>query len=393
MNLSSLSTRLAAAQPRYQSVLNNRRMNQRFWNGILATLLAPGIGMACTIHAAEATPRVNQDSQIQQPSQQQVQKSATAAPASSTPNQPSEVLKVGEYQLAAEIETDQPVMAKILAHEFQGRQAATLYVRSIPILTFLGARSPASGDTKMGEVVGSENSSSRQRGNMAAQQAGVSQRRDDGNKPEEDPVVRASAVAARLNQLNRDKLDARSISVSWNAGCKCYAIKVKDEDLVQLDSKTILADTTRNLAADALQATNRLRRLMGNAPPLRAIAGMPVKKPDLISLAKTVLYEIRGIASWYGYDSGTASGEPFRPNGLTAAHRSLPFGTKVRVINLNNGRSVIVRINDRGPFIRGRVIDLSTGAARALGMLGSGLAPVRVEVLGTQPQPIFAQQE
>jgi rare lipoprotein A len=69
---------------------------------------------------------------------------------------------------------------------------------------------------------------------------------------------------------------------------------------------------------------------------------------------------------------------------MTAAHRTLPFGTKVVVTNLNNGRSVVVRINDRGPFIRGRVIDLSAAAARALGVMQTGIAPVQVQVLGEQ---------
>jgi rare lipoprotein A len=87
-----------------------------------------------------------------------------------------------------------------------------------------------------------------------------------------------------------------------------------------------------------------------------------------------------GIASVYSYKSTrTASGEQARPSGLTAAHRSLPFGTKVRVTNRRNGRSVVVRINDRGPFLRGRVIDVTPAAARALGF--SGLAPVAVAVL------------
>jgi rare lipoprotein A len=92
-----------------------------------------------------------------------------------------------------------------------------------------------------------------------------------------------------------------------------------------------------------------------------------------------------GMASYYG-DGGdsrtTASGEYMTNSSLTAAHRSLPFGTRVRVTNMNNNRSVVVRINDRGPFIGGRVIDLSLGAARNLGMMGSGVAPVRLQVLG-----------
>ncbi len=96
------------------------------------------------------------------------------------------------------------------------------------------------------------------------------------------------------------------------------------------------------------------------------------------------------MASWYGYaGNGTqsASGERFNENAMTAAHRTLPFGTQVRVTNTNNGRSVIVRINDRGPFIRGRIIDVSAGAARVLGMISSGVAPVRVEILG-KPQKV-----
>jgi rare lipoprotein A len=82
-----------------------------------------------------------------------------------------------------------------------------------------------------------------------------------------------------------------------------------------------------------------------------------------------------GIASVYAYSAErTASGERARPGGFTAAHRTLPFGTRVRVTNKRNGRSVVVRINDRGPFVRGRVIDLTPAAAHALGF--TGLAPV-----------------
>ena len=78
----------------------------------------------------------------------------------------------------------------------------------------------------------------------------------------------------------------------------------------------------------------------------------------------------RGHASWYKHGRRTANGETFNPDGMTAAHRSLPFGTRLRVVNDKTGRSVVVRINDRGPFIGGRIIDLSRGAARQLGMGG-----------------------
>jgi rare lipoprotein A len=84
-----------------------------------------------------------------------------------------------------------------------------------------------------------------------------------------------------------------------------------------------------------------------------------------------------GVASWYR-DHRTASGERFNVNALAAAHRSLPFGSKVRVIDLKTEKSVIVRINDRGPYIRGRIIDLTVGAARELGIYHRGIALVRV---------------
>ena len=97
-----------------------------------------------------------------------------------------------------------------------------------------------------------------------------------------------------------------------------------------------------------------------------------------------VVRVITGEASWYGpgfYGNRTANGEVFRQGTMTAAHRHLPFGTKVRVTNLWNGRSAVIRINDRGPFIGHRVIDLAHGAASHLGLTASGIAQVRLEVL------------
>jgi rare lipoprotein A len=90
---------------------------------------------------------------------------------------------------------------------------------------------------------------------------------------------------------------------------------------------------------------------------------------------------MQGNASWYGEAQRTASGERFNPNAMTAAHRTLPFGTLVRVTNTRNGRSVTVRINDRGPYGHGRVIDLSRAAAKQLDMINAGTAPVTLEVV------------
>jgi rare lipoprotein A len=104
-----------------------------------------------------------------------------------------------------------------------------------------------------------------------------------------------------------------------------------------------------------------------------------------------------GLASWYGGDDGfegkpTASGEIYDSSKMTAAHRDLPLGTVVRVTNLDNGRSVDVRVNDRGPFVNGRVIDLSQEAARRLDLIGPGVAPVRIVIVkaGVSPTPVPA---
>jgi rare lipoprotein A (peptidoglycan hydrolase) len=119
--------------------------------------------------------------------------------------------------------------------------------------------------------------------------------------------------------------------------------------------------------------------------PSQAAAPAPIK-------------QLAGTASWYGQHwrgRPTASGVRFDPNRLTAAHRTLPLDTRVRVTNLQNARSVTVLINDRGPYVGGRVIDLSRAAAHRLGMVKEGLAPVRIKVLGgphptTKPAAVSA---
>ena len=88
-----------------------------------------------------------------------------------------------------------------------------------------------------------------------------------------------------------------------------------------------------------------------------------------------------GVASFYSEGNKTASGEKFDPTELTAASPSLPFGTRLRVTNVSNGRSVVVRVNDRGPFVPGRVVDVSYSAAETLGMVGRGTAKVKLDVV------------
>ena len=103
----------------------------------------------------------------------------------------------------------------------------------------------------------------------------------------------------------------------------------------------------------------------------------------------------QGLGTWYGerhHGRPTASGEPFDMNAFTAAHRTLPMNTRVRVTNRKNGHSVEVRINDRGPYARGRIIDVSKAAARALDMVSDGVVPVSVEVIFLPPPSSSARR-
>jgi rare lipoprotein A len=283
-----------------------------------------------------------------------VSRAATTNGNSTTPDETAsnDGVNVKKSESLREKLISRDMVTQIHPHNLAGRQATTLYIRNIPFLTFVN-------------------------------QADIS------NSDE-----RASAIAAKINELIIDKVDASQITVSWKAAS--YIIKVNGEELVEIDGNTTrLPDTTNNLSQDALQATNRLRRLIDVAYALNQINSIPfpppepikqpqqVKKPPQQNTGGEVQAISKGMASYYSYEGGnrTATGERFNPQGLTAAHRSLPFGTRVRVTNTGNGRSVIVRINDRGPFIRGRVIDLSVGAARELGMISSGVAAVKIEIL------------
>jgi rare lipoprotein A len=160
-------------------------------------------------------------------------------------------------------------------------------------------------------------------------------------------------------------------------------------------------DTARTLRDPSrLTISLPVSRFMARMCHLRALAGAAAERfdvggvgkgqreftkmittaPSAVSIAAASFLAITtsgasaqcGSASWYDLTSQTASGEPMDSADMTAAHRTLPFGTTWRVVNLQNGRSVIVRINDRGPFIKGRMIDLSKGAARELGFISSG---------------------
>jgi rare lipoprotein A len=116
-------------------------------------------------------------------------------------------------------------------------------------------------------------------------------------------------------------------------------------------------------------------------PAKRSVVFVKRHTPSVPSLAATTPTASQGIASFYTEGTRTANGEKFDTHDLTAAHPTLPFGTRLRVTNVASGRSVMVRVNDRGPYVQGRVVDVSYSAANALGMVGQGVAKVKLDVV------------
>ena len=141
------------------------------------------------------------------------------------------------------------------------------------------------------------------------------------------------------------------------------------------------------IAVLGVSACASTERMPASAPPVIAAESRQIvaQVRPAVKTPASVAQVFIGEASWYGsrfHGRTTASGEPFDMNGMTAAHRSLPFGTRVRVINEESGQSVVVRVNDRGPFIGRRIIDLSRAAAEKIGLRNKGVGQVKVEVLG-----------
>ncbi|MDJ0844277.1 septal ring lytic transglycosylase RlpA family protein [Crocosphaera sp.] len=335
-------------------------MNKKFWTGLTTALLTT-VGttalIGVSLQDSEASGTMDKVEQIGE-----MLGIGTLVPQKSSDFQMQTVVSLGPIQTDANTETAPKQIASLYLHQWQYQLAVTLRIRQIPVLTFLGSKADLAALKEQGDDI-------------------------DPSKIDSEALKRAKAFANRLNELHNDNtFKAENLTVTLNSD-KTHSIKLNSEELIKLDSGVILPDTTRNEAVDALQATNRLRRIMGEAPPLAAIVNPNQTRDNESGLAsvRPVTSRRKGMASWYGpgfHGRLTANGERYNQNGLTAAHKSLPFGTQVRVTNLHNGRSVIVRINDRGPYIHGRVIDLSRGAASVIGLLNSGVAPVQLEILG-----------
>jgi rare lipoprotein A len=152
--------------------------------------------------------------------------------------------------------------------------------------------------------------------------------------------------------------------------------------LKRYNLRTSLVSTA---GAVAILSTGAHAGVVGYTDKKRELIGPVIQAARVLAISSRNTQ--RGVASWYGgrwIGRKTANGERYHQDDLTAAHRTLPFGTYVRVTNLRNNKSTVVRINNRGPYIKGRIIDVSKRAAASLGLINSGIARVQVEVLPTE---------
>jgi len=248
----------------------------------------------------------------------------------------SPVLKVGTWQRHSQETT----VTTLYEHQMDGQATTTVYLRDLPLVTFV---------ERPGQTA---------------------------------PLLKASSLAAQLNQLARANPSSQAVDLVYRDDR--YVITHNGQDFLKFDDTVLTMG--KDQASVALMVTNRMRRLLLDAPPLASAPQPPrPQQPSPLEQAVSTLVgmipvqEQRGQASFYTFAPKSPS-----HGVMTAAHRHLPFGTLVRVTNLTNGKETVVKINDRGPFIPGRIIDLSYAAAQAIGMVQAGVVPVKVEVLRPQ---------
>ena len=200
-----------------------------------------------------------------------------------------------------------------------------------------------------------------------------------------------ASCAKKVQRVERGKIPVRDCpKVLYTTAKFCstrHAISDRIQHLSKVrikslkNGKSLTTVVYRSKRVKGICLPYRFKRLMGGGSRVKV-------KVSLLRCGKENVrfcpYEIRGRASWYGrkfHGKKTASGKRFNMYGKYAAHRYLPFGTLLKVKNLTNGRSVVVEVIDRGPFVRGRHLDLSYGAAKKLGMIGRGVIPFKAKVL------------
>ncbi|MEM8717607.1 MAG: septal ring lytic transglycosylase RlpA family protein [Cyanobacteria bacterium P01_A01_bin.3] len=232
--------------------------------------------------------------------------------------------------------------ASLYAHELWGHEAATVYLEGLPLVTFTAANSPSA-----------------------------------------NPEDLAAGLTERLNQLAQSESESYDIGLISGVN---YAVTVDGDAVIEIDDTVQSTLRNRDRSATATIVANQMRRVLQGASPIDASDAVVVARAssDYTSSAESVTSTQRGLASWYGPGFAgrlSANGEVFNPEHMTAAHKYLPFNTMVEVISLTTGQSVVVRINDRGPFVGERIIDLSAAAARSIGLMQSGVGPVEIRIL------------
>ncbi len=371
------------------------------WSYTLSTsVVALAIISSLASHSAQA----------QTGSASEVQATNASTSLSNSPKSPSTSLKIGETRSQSLVKTKDDSIARIHTHKLNGKNAATVYVRGIPVVTYIESEETTKSTLENTQLEASSSSKVKSEPKGAIKKnsesvklpaSNINLETSSSNSPSKsaedsseslltspNPIERATAAAALINQLNRDGLDASKIIPAWKNGN--YVINLGDRATLKFDQQSVFPESQQNSTQDVLESANLLRRLLGGANPVSEVINAPKPKASSANTAfsptlnNSIVGVMSGMASWYGpgFDGNySASGEIFRASELTAAHPSLPFGTLVRVVNMDNGQSVVVRINDRGPYAHGRVIDISTAAANVIGLVSSGVAPVRLEVL------------
>ncbi len=276
---------------------------------------------------------------------------------------------------APHFEGEKPALATVKYEQNNTDSSATLYIDNVPILTFVAGSKSSNNQIKQ-EVTLWDNKF-------------IQYQTIENNQSPENPYFKARKIADQINQLNVGKIPNQKIEVSKKDDCNnCYSIKLNQQELIEINPTTLIPNTTGNTRQDAVKTANLLRKLTSKNSQKSILSYNNIVIPNTENSVEVVSVQT-GIASWYGagfHGGPTANGERYNQYSMTAAHKKLPFNTMVRVTNLNNGKSVIVRINNRGPYVRGRVIDLSLSAADALGMKDSGVAPVKLEILDRSQQ-------
>ncbi len=285
---------------------------------------------------------------------------------------PATPLKVGETRSQGMQRVSWDSLTRVVPHTENGRAAATVFLRGLPVITYLG---PVGEPTAVREVQSDVKVASPVERLKTESKTGEPETLG-GLAAVPNPTERAAIAAATLTEFVRSGLGAETVEAVWQNGG--FWIRLGDRAQFVLEDGVQLPNTTGDREQDALQMANLLRRLLGNAAPLARVTNAPLRGTVPMQ-PRRVFW---ALASWYGpglYGRPTATGRLLTRNSFHAAHPYLPLGTTIRITH--GGRSTVLRVEDRGPFYGNRLLDITEAAARALGMLSAGLATVRVEVL------------